>query len=180
MTETWIKSDPKFNGMIVNLRVDEVSLPDGNRATREVVEHANVSVIVPIDQNKDVLFVKQYRYAAKQTLLELPAGLIEPNENPTMAAHRELAEETGYASRRLLPIGGFWSSPGFCTEYIHVFIAHGLMPNPLKPDDDEFIELVRRPVKEIPNIIRSGEIQDAKSIAALLMTILDKGPIDGI
>ncbi len=176
MTETWINSTLKFDGKIINVRIDKVLLPNGELSTREVVEHSNVSVIVPIDQNQDILFVQQYRYAVKETLLELPAGLIEPTENPAMAAMRELREETGYLSTKLLPLGGFWTSPGFCTEYIHVFVVRGLMTSPLKPDDDEFIELVRRPTKEIPDIIRSGEIQDAKSIAALLMVVLDKGP----
>ncbi len=167
--EQQLSSEPKFDGKIVRLRVDTVLLPNGEQSTREVVDHDNAVVIVPVDSDENVLLVRQYRYAVEETLLEAPAGIIEDSEDPDDAAQRELQEETGYASRSLRSLGGFWSSPGFCTEYMYVYLAHDLVPRPLSPDDDEFIEVERQPISRIPQLIRLGEIQDAKTIAALLM-----------
>lgn len=167
--EKQLSSEPKFDGKIVRLRVDTVLLPNGEQSTREVIDHANAVVIVPVDSEDNVLLVRQYRYAVEDTLLEAPAGLIDDSEDPDDAAQRELREETGYASRSLRPLGGFWSSPGFCTEYLYAYLARDLVPSPLSPDDDEFIEVERQPISRIPQLIRLGEIQDAKTIAALLM-----------
>ncbi len=167
--EKQLSSEPKFDGKIVRLRVDTVLLPNGEQSTREVIDHANAVVIVPVDSEDNVLLVRQYRYAVEETLLEAPAGLIDDSEDPDDAAQRELREETGYASRSLRPLGGFWSSPGFCTEYLYAYLARDLVPSPLSPDDDEFIEVERLPISRIPQLIRLGEIQDAKTIAALLM-----------
>ena len=99
----------------------------------------------------------------------LPSPLISMPSIQTAGVPRELQEETGYASRSLRPLGGFWSSPGFCTEYMYAYMARDLVPSPLSPDDDEFIEVERQPISRIPQLIRLGEIQDAKTIAALLM-----------
>lgn len=167
--EKQLSSEPKFDGKIVRLRVDTVLLPNGEQSTREIIDHANAVVIVPVDSEDNVLLVRQYRYAVEETLLEAPAGLIDDSEDPDDAAQRELREETGYASRSLRPLGGFWSSPGFCTEYLYAYLARDLVPSPLSPDDDEFIEVERQPISRIPQLIRLGEIQDAKTIAALLM-----------
>ena len=167
--EKQLSSEPIFDGKIVRLRVDTVLLPNGEQSTREVIDHDNAVVIVPVDSEDNVLLVRQYRYAVEDTLLEAPAGLIDDSEDPDDAAQRELREETGYASRSLRPLGGFWSSPGFCTEYLYAYLARDLVPSPLSPDDDEFIEVERQPISRIPQLIRLGEIQDAKTIAALLM-----------
>lgn len=168
--EKRLSSEPIFDGKIVRLRVDTVLLPNGAQSTREVVDHDNAVVIVPVDSEDNVLLVRQYRYPVEATLLEAPAGIIEDSEDPDEAAQRELQEETGYASRSLTPMGGFWSSPGFCTEFMYAYLARDLVPSPLSPDDDEFIEVERQPISRIPQLIRLGEIQDAKTIAALLMT----------
>ncbi len=168
--EQQLSSEPIFDGKIVRLRVDTVLLPNGEQSIREVVDHDNAVVIVPVDSDDNVLLIRQYRYPVEATLLEVPAGIIEESEDPNDAAQRELQEETGYASRNLRPLGGFWSSPGFCTEYMYAYLARDLVPSPLSPDDDEFIEVERQPISRIPQLIRVGEIQDAKTIAALLMT----------
>ena len=168
--EKRLSSEPIFDGKIVRLRVDTVLLPNGAQSTREVVDHDNAVVIVPVDSEDNVLLVRQYRYPVEATLLEAPAGIIEDSEDPDEAAQRELQEETGYASKSLTPMGGFWSSPGFCTEFMYAYLARDLVPSPLSPDDDEFIEVERQPISRIPQLIRLGEIQDAKTIAALLMT----------
>ena len=168
--EKQLTSEPKFEGKIVRLRVDTVLLPNGEQSTREVVDHDNAVVIVPVDSDDNVLLVRQYRYPVEETLLEAPAGLIEDSEDPDDAAQRELQEETGYASRSLRPLGGFWSSPGFCTEFMYIYLARDLVASRLSPDDDEFIEVERQPMSRIPQLIRLGEIRDAKTVAALLMT----------
>ena len=167
--EQQLSSEQKFEGRILRLRVDTVLLQNGERSTREVVDHANAVVIVPVDSDDNVLLVRQYRYPVEETLLEAPAGIIEDSEEPDNAAQRELQEETGYAAKSMRLLGGFWSSPGFCTEYMYAYLARDLVASQLSPDDDEFIELVRRPISRIPQLIRLGEIQDAKTIAALLM-----------
>ena len=167
--EEQIASREIYDGRIIKVRVDDILMRNGNQSVREVVDHANAVVICPIDDEGNVHMVRQYRYAAKQTLLELPAGLIEEGEDPDDCAQRELAEEIGYASRNLRILGGFWSSPGFCTEFMYAYLAKDLIPRKLQADDDEDIQVEKVPISRIPQLIRLGEIQDAKSIAVLLM-----------
>ena len=167
--EEQIASREIYDGRIIKVRVDDILMRNGNQSVREVVDHANAVVICPIDDEGNVHLVRQYRYAAKQMLLELPAGLVEEGENPDDCAQRELAEEIGYASRNLRILGGFWSSPGFCTEFMYAYLAKDLVPRRLQADDDEDIQIEKVPLSRIPQLIRLGEIQDAKSIAVLLM-----------
>jgi ADP-ribose pyrophosphatase len=167
--EELIASKPIYEGRIIKVRVDSVSLPDGRETSREVVEHAAAVAIVPIDDEGNTLLVRQYRHPAGQALLEVPAGMVEDGESPDETAQRELQEETGFASRNLRPLGGFWSTPGFCTEFMYAYLAKNLVPSTLANDHDEFIDVERIPMERIPQLIRLGEIQDAKSIAALLM-----------
>ena len=168
--EEQIASREIYDGRIIKVRVDDILMTSsGNRSVREVVDHNNAVVIVPIDSDDNVHLVRQYRYAAEQNLLECPAGIVEDGEDPDDCAQRELAEEIGYASRNLRILGGFWSSPGFCTEFMYAYLAKDLVPHRLQPDDDEDIQVEKVPLSRIPQLIRLGEIQDAKSIAALLM-----------
>lgn len=147
-------------------------MPDGSTAERLVVDHPGAIVIVPLDGHGNVLLVRQPRYAAdRKELLELPAGTREPNEEPKVTARRELREETGFDTRDLIPLGGFYSAPGFCSEYLHLFVARDLFASKAEPDEDEFLSLEPTSVDEVPNLIRSGEIEDAKSIAGLLRVI---------
>lgn len=170
--EEQIASREIYDGRIIKVRVDDILLtPSGRQSVREVVEHAPAVVIVPVDGDGNVLLVRQYRYAAKQTLLEAPAGIVEHGEDPDACAQRELAEEIGFASRDLRVLGGFWASPGFCDEFLYAYLAKDLVPHKLQADDDENIEVEKVPLARIPQLIRLGEIQDAKSVAALLMAI---------
>jgi len=147
-------------------------MPDGSTAERVVVDHPGAIVIVPLDGHGNVLLVRQPRYAAdRKELLELPAGTREPNEEPDVTARRELREETGFDTRDLIPLGGFYSAPGFCSEYLHLFVARDLFPSASEPDEDEFLSLEPTSLDEVSNLIRSGEIEDAKSIAGLLRVI---------
>ncbi len=157
-----------FEGRAVNLRVDTVEEPDGRQTTREVVEHAEVICVVAVDAEGNLLLVRQYREAIGKELLEIPAGGIEPGEDPEAAVRREMAEETGYEPRQLEAMGGFYSAPGFCTEYLHLYLATDLVPHRLEAEDTAGIELVRVPAGEVFGLIQSGAICDSKSIAGLL------------
>lgn len=168
-SEQVLKSQSIFEGKILNLRMDVVNLPDGSEASREVVEHKPAVVAVPVDSENNVILVRQYRYAVGQALLETPAGTVEESETPDEAVQRELQEEIGFFSRNCRALGGFWMSPGFCTEFMYAYLAKDLVPSKLPGDSDENIEIEHVPLLRVPKLIRVGEIQDAKSIAALLM-----------
>jgi ADP-ribose pyrophosphatase len=162
-----VESRRVYEGRVVNLRVDRVKLPSGRSSVREVVEHAPVVAIVALDSQGDVLLVRQYRLPAQQSLLEIPAGGVDPGESPEEAAQRELQEETGQRAGRLERLGSFFSSPGYCDEYMHLYLATGLEPSALAADADESIEVVRLPLDEALRLIERGEIRDVKTIVGL-------------
>ncbi|MCL2149345.1 MAG: NUDIX hydrolase [Dehalococcoidia bacterium] len=159
-------------GDIFRLRRDEVVLPSGRKATREVVEHADAVAVVAVDGTGSVLLERQYRHAASKELLEIPAGGIEPGETPEAAICREMQEETGFFPRKLKKIGGFYSAPGWATEYLHLFIATDLVPSPLSAEDTDEIKLETVPISRISQLIVEGVIEDGKSIAGLLWYLM--------
>ena len=167
--ETQLDTDTVYDGKIIRVRVDTVGLAGGRETVREVVEHSACVVIVPVDSTGDILMVRQYRYATGRVLLEAPAGRVEPGESPDDCAQRELQEEVGYAAGNLLSLGGFWMSPGFCTEYMHAYLAQDLAPSRMEPDDDEDISVERIPLSRAAQLVQRGDIEDAKTIAALSM-----------
>jgi ADP-ribose pyrophosphatase len=144
-------------------------MPGGRETTREIVEHSDCVAIVAIDADDNVLLVKQFRKSVERELLEIPAGGIDPGEDPVTTVRREMQEETGYLPQKVERLGGFYSSPGFCTEYLHLYLATDLTPSPLYAEDTESIKLTRVPISQIPSLIASGSICDAKSIAGLLI-----------
>jgi ADP-ribose pyrophosphatase len=158
-----------YNGRAVNIRVDTVQKAGGTKTTREVVEHSNCVAVVALDEQGKVLLVRQFRHAVDKFLLEIPAGGIDPGEEPVDSVRRELQEEIGYFPRKIDRLRGFYATPGYGTEYLHCFVATDLVPARLVAEDTDDIELVRVSRDEIPRLIASGEICDAKSIAALLM-----------
>jgi ADP-ribose pyrophosphatase len=166
--EKTLSTDRIFEGQIVNLRVDRVRMPDGRESTREVIEHSACVAIIPIDTEDNVLLVRQYRYAPEKELLEIPAGGIDGDENPEEAVRREMQEETGYLPGKVERLGGFYSTPGFCNEYLYLYLAADLTPSQLFAEDTEGITVIPTPLKDIPGLIESGSICDAKSIAGLL------------
>ncbi|MGD9115848.1 MAG: NUDIX hydrolase [Dehalococcoidia bacterium] len=168
MPEETLSSREIFAGRAIKLRVDTVKLPGGRETTREIVEHEECVAIVAIDNSDKVLLVKQFRKPVEQELLEIPAGGIDPGESPEDAVVREMREETGFLPREVKKLGGFYSAPGFCTEYLHLYLARDLELKPLQAEDTESITLVRVTPDEIPGLIGSGAICDAKSIAGLL------------
>jgi ADP-ribose pyrophosphatase len=167
--ERIVDSLPIYEGRIVRFRLDTVALPDGSTAIREIIGTPGAVVIVPLTADGQVRMVRQYRSAAGEFLLELPAGTLEPNESPAQAAPRELAEETGDHAARWRRLTGFYTLPGICDEYLHLFLATGLTPGPTNQEADEFIEVVTLPLDEALAMARRGEIRDAKTIIGLLM-----------
>jgi ADP-ribose pyrophosphatase len=143
-------------------------MPGGRQASREIVEHSDCVAIIAVDADDNVLLVNQFRKPVEKELLEIPAGGIEPGEDAVATVRRELREEAGYLPRKVERLGGFYSTPGYCTEYLHLYLASDLVPSSLNAEDTEGIELVRVPVSQIPALITSGSICDAKSIAGLL------------
>lgn len=166
--EKTLSSQPIYEGRAVKLRVDTVQMPSGRQTTREIVEHADCVAIIAIDANDNVLLVNQFRKPVEKELLEIPAGGIDPGEDPVDCVCRELREETGYLPRKVERIGGFYSAPGYCTEYLHLYLATDLISSPLHAEDTESIRLIRMPIGQISNLITTGAICDAKSIAGLL------------
>ena len=166
--ERLLSSQQIYQGRAVKLRVDKVAKPSGKETTREVVEHGDCVAIVAVDAEDNVLLVRQFRHAVGEELLEIPAGGIHPDETAEQAVCRELQEETGYFPHKLKKLRGFYSAPGYCTEYLYLYLATELAFSPLQAEDTESIELVRVPMADIPNLIASGKICDAKSIAGLL------------
>jgi ADP-ribose pyrophosphatase len=167
--EKVIRSKHIFDGQIVKLHVDTVLTPDGQESTREIVEHAPAILVAAIDENDNVLMVQQYRRATGKELLELPAGGVEPNETPEAATIREMQEETGYMPGRVVRLGGFYTAPGFCSEFIHMFVSTDLKPSRLFAEDTDEIKLIRVPVKDVPALLTSGKLEDAKTYAGLYM-----------
>jgi len=166
--EKTLSSEVIFEGRAVRLRIDTIETVDGRQSTREIVEHDDCVTVVPVDEEGNILLVKQYRRAADTDLLEIPAGGIDPGEDAEAAVIREMQEETGFKPQKLKRLGGFYSSPGFCTEYLNLYLATDFAASRLYAEDTEAIELVRVPVSDIPGLISSGKIEDAKTIAGLL------------
>ena len=161
-----IHSQPIYQGRAFSVRKDQVRLPDGAETHLDIVEHVGAVTILPIDEQGNIWFVRQYRHAAGLEMLELPAGTLEPGEPPETCAHREIREEIGMGARRLQKIGEFYLAPGYSSEFMHIFLATDLYPAPLEGDIDEFLQIEQIALARIPALIRAGEIIDAKTLAA--------------
>ena len=164
-----LNSQVEYSGRAFKIRRDTLRLPDGREAKFDIVEHVGSVVLIPVDGQGNLLFVRQYRHATGLDLLELPAGTLEEGEAPEACARREIREETGMAARKMEPLGGFYLAPGYSTEYMHVFLATDLYPSPLEADADEFLSMEQLPVREALARVERGEIPDAKTLAALLL-----------
>ena len=166
--EQRLSSSKIYSGRAISLRVDKVRKASGATTTREVVEHSDCIAVVALDNENNVLLVKQYRYAVGRTLLEVPAGGVEAGEGTIDSVRRELQEEIGYFPRRVEKLGGFYSAPGYGTEYLYTYVARDLRPSRLVAEDTDEIEVVKVPLSEIPELIYSEQICDAKTVAVLL------------
>lgn len=164
-----------FRGRAVSLRVDTVRLASGRLTTREIVEHPPSVVVVPTDEAGNIYLIRQFRHAIDREILELPAGTTEPGESPEECVRRELREEIGYEPGRVELLGGFFSAPGYSTEYLYLFWATNLVANPAVAEDTEYIRLAPYPLKDVPALIASGQIEDSKTIAGLYLFKLKQG-----
>ncbi|MFC1872169.1 NUDIX hydrolase [Chloroflexota bacterium] len=167
MSEETIRTSHVFSGRAIRLRVDTI-LEKGRETTREIVEHDECVAVVAEDNNGDILLVRQFRKAIEKELLEIPAGGIDPGEGAPAAVIREMQEETGYKPARVVRLAGFYLSPGFSNEYLHLYLATELTESRLYAEDTDGIKIVRVPPDDIHALLTSGEVEDAKTIAGLL------------
>ena len=164
-----LQSEVVYSGRAFTIRRDTLRLPDGHETRFDIVEHHGSIIIIPMDENGNLVLVRQYRHAARLDLLELPAGTLDEGEAPEKCALREIREETGLAAGKLEFLGGFYLAPGYSTEYMHVYLATNLYSDPLEADADEFLSIEYLPVDNALEMARTGRIPDAKTLAALLM-----------
>ena len=164
-----IKSETLLKGRTFKVRRDTLKTPDGRETKLEIVEHSGSVVLLPIDHEGNLLFVRQYRHAVGEDLLELPAGTRDGEEPFEDCAAREIREETGLEAGALRKLGEFYLVPGYSTELMAVFLATDLKENPLPADEDEFLQVEKIPLKRAMDMAEQGGIQDAKSLAAMLL-----------
>ncbi|WP_405101311.1 NUDIX hydrolase [Oceanobacillus sp. FSL H7-0719] len=168
--EKTINTKKIFEGKMIDLQVDEVSLPNGEVSQREIVKHPGAVAVIAITKDNKIVLVKQYRKPTEKTLVELPAGKIDQNEQPLAAAIRELEEETGYTTKELNFVTSFYTSPGFANELIYIYITDTLekLETPVQGDDDEFIEILELSLDEAKQYVEEEKIHDAKTNYAIL------------
>ncbi|MBK9923715.1 MAG: NUDIX hydrolase [Anaerolineales bacterium] len=165
-----IKSEPLLQGRAFRIRRDLLKTPDGKETKLDIIEHGGSVVIIPVDADGNLLFVRQYRHAAGIDLLELPAGTRDSLDEPyEECAAREIREETGMEAGKLEDLGKFYLAPGYSTELMGVFLATDLKHNPLEADEDEFLSVEKISIKEAFEMAGRGDMPDAKSLAALLL-----------
>lgn len=169
MREKTLSQEYHFKGHIMAARLDQVELPNGHTAAREVCEHLGGVGVLPIDKDGNIILVRQYRYPYDEIMLEIPAGKLDHGDDEDAAdcGLRELKEETGCTAGRIVPLGCIYPSPGFLTEVVHLFAALDLTDGEMQPDEDEFVEVVRLPIAEIEAMAERNEIRDAKTLVAL-------------
>jgi len=164
-----IKSETLLQGRAFKVRRDYLKTPNGRETKLEIIEHGGSVVLIPLDDDGNLLFVRQYRHAAGADLLELPAGTRDENEPFEKCAAREIREETGMEAGKLHKVGEFYLAPGYSTELMAVFLATDLKHKPLEADEDEFLKVEKIPLENAIEMAETGDIPDAKSLAALLL-----------
>jgi len=169
MSYETLHSETVYRGRAFNVRRDEIRLPDGKIARLDIVDHVGAVTLVPVDDQNRVWFVRQYRHPTGEMLLELPAGTVEPGEPPLECARREIREEIGMAAGRIELIGQYFLAPGYSTEFMNVFLATDLRPNPLPGDADEFLSVESIPLEQVLLMAEDGKIRDAKTLASLML-----------
>lgn len=180
LKEKQLSYEYKFKGRIINLRQDKALLPNGNTATREVVEHPGGVCVAALTDSDELLFVKQFRYPYMEETLEIPAGKRDKQgEDPLECGKRELKEETGATAENYIDLGCLYPSPGYVNEVIYCFLATNLTHGEMNPDEDEFLDVIKIPLEKAVEMTLSGEIKDAKTQIAILKTkaLRDAGKI---
>ncbi|UPW84344.1 NUDIX domain-containing protein [Lysinibacillus sp. Ag94] len=168
--EKTTKTTPIYDGKIVKLQVDDVTLPNGNVAKREIIKHPGAVAVIAVTDEGKLVLVEQYRKALERSIIEIPAGKLEPGEEPIVTARRELEEETGYGAHSFTYLQAFATSPGFADEIIHLFVAKDLykIENKAELDEDEFVELLEVSLEEAGQMVADELIYDAKTAFAVL------------
>ena len=162
------KSDVIFKGIVFDIKVDQIEYDSGNAGVREVILHNGGAVVVPVTEEGKIIFVKQYRYPFNEWMYELPAGKLEKGEDPFICATRELTEETGYTSNNISKLGRIYTSPGFCDEILHIYLAENLIEGNHNREEGEFgMEVFEFTLDEIDKMIDDGKIVDSKSISGV-------------
>lgn len=167
-TEKTLTSEYVFRGKVIDVRRDDVELSNGHKSMREVVEHSGGVTVLAQKENGNIIFVRQFRYPIKSESLELPAGKLEPDENPDFAAKRELEEETGYVSDNWVKLGYIHTSVGFCDEKLYLYLVRDLKFKNENPDEDEIIRCEEYSLSQVLEMIDNGTINDSKTLCALL------------
>ena len=170
LTEKTLERNVLYQGAIVTLRRDRARLPDGREAFREVVEHPGGVAIVPLHDDNTVTLVRQFRYPFQQVMTELPAGKLDRGEDHRVCALRELEEETGLVPDDLTYLGCMRLSPGYSNEVLHIYLARGLHQGQAHPDEGEFLNVLRLPLRTLLDQVMAGELTDAKTVAGVLKT----------
>lgn len=170
MQERKLSSEMKFDGKLIKVTYD-VAEVNGKEAWREVVHHPGASAVVAIDENNRIIMEKQFRYALNDYLLEIPAGKLDAGEDPLVCAKRELEEETGIIASEWISLGTIATSPGFCNEVIHLYVAKGLSKGEIHWDEDEYVEVERYTFDELLQRINDETIKDSKTLSALLLAM---------
>ena len=170
MQERKLSSEMKFDGKLIQVTYD-VAEVNGKEAWREVVHHPGASAVVAIDENNRIIMEKQFRYALNDYLLEIPAGKLDKGEDPLVCAKRELEEETGIIASEWISLGTIATSPGFCNEVIHLYVAKGLSKGEIHWDEDEYVEVERYTFDELLQCIKGETIKDSKTLSALLLAM---------
>ncbi len=178
MTEKTLNRKDIFDGKIINVHVDDVELEDGTTSFREIVEHSGGVCVAALDENKELFFVRQFRYPFKRELIELPAGKLEKGEIPLEAGLRELEEECGVRADRVIDMGQIYPTVAYCSEIIYLFAATGLHPVIQHLDEGEFLSVEKMPLEKAAKMVLDGEIRDAKTVALILK--LDKMVREGL
>ncbi|MBN1822979.1 MAG: NUDIX hydrolase [Endomicrobiales bacterium] len=166
--EKLYKRNRVYSGKAVGFLADDVTLPNGKRATREYIDHPGAVAVLPFLDKKNVVLVKQYRFPVGELTYEVPAGKLDAGESPLACIRRELEEETGFRAGKVKKLVSYWPTAAFSNEIIHVYLASGLVETKKNPDDDEFIDHAVVPVKKALAWVKNGKIKDSKTIVALL------------
>lgn len=157
-----------FDGKIIKVRVETVELPNGKTSSREIVSHGGGVGVIAIDENNEAFMVSQYRIAARETVLEIPAGKLEKGEDPAECGKRELAEETGYEAEEFTYLGTYYATPGYCEEKLYLYLARGLKCVGQNLDDGEFLDVKKYRLDDLYNMVMENQIKDAKTAVAIL------------